>query len=105
MNKIIWLVVLLALAGGAYYAWKQIPDTPKSQTFGGYAQTLHNDEVRAQAAASLQNYSTLEDAVHKYLADKGSYPASLQDLVPNYLDHVPGGVQYDPSTGAVSAAH
>jgi hypothetical protein len=94
----------LAVGAGGYYLWNQIPDTPKSQTLGGYTQTLHNDEVRAQAVASSVNSSSVDQAIRKYKADKGNFPASLQDLVPDYLDHVPGGFQYDASTGAVSPA-
>ena len=103
-SKLIWLLVLLVVSGGVYYLWKQIPDTPKNQTLGGYTQTLHNDEVRAQAVASSTNVVSVQQAVNKYRADKGSLPASLQDLTPDFLDHVPGGVQYDASTGTVSAA-
>ena len=104
MNKVIWVVVILAIAGVSYYVWNQIPDTPKSQTLGGYVHTLQNDEMKAKAVASTMNHNSVDDAVRKYKADKGAYPASLQDLVPDYLDHVPGGVQYDPATGAVSGA-
>jgi len=103
-SKLFWLLLLLALGAGGYYIWKQIPDTPKNQTLGGYADTLHNDEVKAQAVASSTNVVSVQQAVDKYKADKGSLPASLQDLVPDYLDHVPGGLQYDSSTGTVSVA-
>lgn len=104
MNKFIWLLALLALGGGAYYLWKQIPDTPKDATLTGYTQTLHNDEVRAQVVVGSVNVGTMQQAVNKYKDDKGSLPSSLQDLVPTYMDHVPGGLQYDSSTGIVSAA-
>jgi hypothetical protein len=103
-SKLIWLLVLLAVGGGGYYLWHQIPDTPKSQTFTGYTQNLQNDVVKAQAAASSMNTTSVQEAVKKYKVDKGSLPASLQDLVPDFLDHVPGGLQYDPTTGTVSAA-
>lgn len=103
-SKLFWLLLLVLVGGIGYYIWSQIPDTPKSQTLGGYTQTLHNDEVRAQAVASSTNLSSVQQAVNKYRADKGSLPASLQDLSPDYLDHVPGGLQYDASTGTVSVA-
>jgi hypothetical protein len=103
-SKLIWLLVLVAAGAGGYYLWHQIPDTPKSQTFTGYTQNLQNDVVKAQTAASSMNTTSVQEAVKKYKVDKGSLPASLQDLVPDFLDHVPGGLQYDPATGAVSAA-
>jgi hypothetical protein len=103
MNKVIWLLVFLALGGAAYYFWKQVPDTPKEATLGGYVNTLHNDEVKAQAVASSTNVISVQQIVNKYKTDKGSFPSSLQDLVPDYLDHVPGGLQYDSTTGMVAA--
>jgi hypothetical protein len=101
--KIFWLLLLVLLGGVGYYIWSQIPDTPKNQTLGGYAENLHADEQRAQAVASSVNLSSVQEAIRKYKADKGALPASLQDLVPDFLDHVPGGLQYDSSTGTVSA--
>lgn len=102
--KIFWLLLVVLLGGVGYYIWLQIPDTPKSQTLGGYVENLHADEKRAQAVAVSVNLSEIQRAVEKYKGDKGNLPASLQDLVPDYMDHVPGGLQYDSSTGAVSPA-
>ena len=102
--KLFWLLLIVLLGGVGYYIWSQIPDTPKSQTLGGYVENLHADEQRAQAVASSVNLSEIKRAVEKYKADKGALPASLQDLVPDYMDHVPGGLQYDSATGAVSPA-
>jgi hypothetical protein len=104
ISKLFWLLVLVALGWGAYYFWNQIPDTPKNQTLGGYVDTLQRDEAKAKVAASNVNVTIVQQAINKYKADKGNLPASLQDLAPDYLDHIPGGVQYDPSTGAVSPA-
>jgi hypothetical protein len=102
--KLFWLLLLVLLGGVGYYIWSQIPDTPKDQTLGGYAENLHADEQRAQAVASSVNHSSVDEAIRKYKSDKGNLPASLQDLIPDYLDHVPGGLQYDSSTGTVSPA-
>jgi hypothetical protein len=103
MNKVIWVLIILAVAGGAYYFWNQIPDTPKEATLSGYTNTLHNQEMKAQAVASSTNVTSVQQAVNTYKANKGVVPPSLQDLVPDYMDHVPGGLQYDASTGTVSA--
>ena len=103
-SKLFWVLLLLLVGGVAYYLWNQIPDTPKNQTLVGYTQTLHNDELKAQAVASNTNVSSVQQSVNKFKAEKGSLPGSLQDLVPDFLDHVPGGLQYDPATGTVSAA-
>jgi hypothetical protein len=103
-SKLIWLLVLVVAGAGGYYLWNQIPDTPKSQTLGGYVNTLQTDELKAKAVAASTNVGSVQEAVHKYKIDKGALPNSLQDLVPDFLDHVPGGLQYDPATGVVSAA-
>jgi hypothetical protein len=103
-SKLFWVLLLALLGGVGYYVWQQIPDTPRNQTLVGYTETLHKDELKAQAAASNVNIGAVEQAIVKYKGDKGNLPGSLQDLVPDYLDHVPGGLQYDSSTGTVSAA-
>jgi len=102
--KIIFLIV--AAVGGAvgYYLWKQVPETPKDQTLSGYTQNLQRSEQKAKEAVSTANLQDVQGAVEKYKTDKGAFPPTLQDLVPQYLDHVPGGFQYDPATGAVSVA-
>jgi predicted negative regulator of RcsB-dependent stress response len=97
-------VVVLAIGGAVgYYLWHQTPETPKEQTLSGYTQALQTDQKKAREATSAANVTDVQGAVEKYRADKGSLPASLQDLVPDYLDHVPGGIGYDPASGAVSA--
>ncbi|HEY5039145.1 MAG TPA: hypothetical protein VIJ93_08760 [bacterium] len=104
MGKIIFAVVVLVVGAVGYYLWNQVPDTPKEQTLTGYTQGLKDSEDKAKAVAATTNVENVQGAVHKYSSMKGSNPASLQDLVPEYLDHVPGGVNYDPATGTVSAA-
>lgn len=104
MGKIILFAVVLACGSVVFLLWNTKPETPKDQTFTGYTQGLQSSEQKAQAVVATSNLEDMRQAVEKYKTDKGSLPASLQDLVPNYLDHVPGGVQYDPATGQVSAS-
>ncbi len=104
MGKLIFFAVILIAGGIGYYLWNQVPDTPKEQTLGGYTHALQNDEAKAKAVVGAANLENVQGAVHKFRADKGSLPADLQELVPNYIDHIPGGLQYDASTGTVSAA-
>jgi hypothetical protein len=103
MGKIILFAVVLTGLSVGYLIWNATPTTPKDQTFTGYTQGLQSSEQKAQIAVATTNLSDVQQAVEKYKTDKGSLPSSLQDLVPNYLDHVPGGVQYDPASGQVSA--
>ena len=100
--KFIILVAVLIVGGIGYYLWNQTPDVPKEATLDGYAHSLQRDEQKAQAAASTANLDVLRVAIEKYRSMKGSNPSSLQDLVPEYIDHIPGGVQYDPASGTVS---
>jgi len=104
MGKLILFAVVLAVGSIGYLLWNTKPDTPPQQTLTGYTQGLQSSEQKAEAVASGANLENVRMAVEKYKNEKGASPASLKDLVPNYLDHVPGGVQYDPSTGTVSTA-
>jgi predicted negative regulator of RcsB-dependent stress response len=97
--------VAIAIAGWVgWYIWKQVPETPVSQTLPGYTKALQRSQAKAETVASNANVLLVQEAVNKYRALKGSTPASLQDLVPELIDHIPGGVVYDPATGTVSAA-
>ena len=100
--KFTLFVALLVVGGIGYYLWGIIKEAPKEATLPGYVNTLQKDVQKAQAAAALANLDVVKGAVEKYRSEKGSFPASLQDLVPAYMDHVPGGLQYDPATGNVS---
>lgn len=52
---------------------------------------------RAEEAVLRENLYVMRDALHKYYADQGRYPAQLDDLVKaKYLRAVPG----DPITGS-----
>lgn len=101
--KTIFVLALLIAGGIGYYLWGTIKQAPESATLPGYTNALKNDEIKAQAAAATSNVQTVQEAVNKYRGMKGSNPSALQDLVPDYLDHIPGGLQYDASTGTVSA--
>ena len=102
--KTIVVIVVLLLGGLIYYLKSTTPENPKETAVGGYVNGLQQDEAKAREAAGLANLNIVKGAVEKYRMEKGSNPASLQDLVPNYMDHVPGNVTYDPSSGTVSVA-
>jgi len=103
MDKLFILLVILVLGGIGYYLWDTMQKAPKEATLPGYVNTLHNDELKAQAVAGHANVEIVQQAVNSYKNQKGTAPAALQDLVPDFIDHIPGGVQYDASTGTVSA--
>jgi hypothetical protein len=100
--KTVFVLALLIAGGIGYFLWGTIQEAPKEATLPGYTNALKNDEQKAQAVASEANLKLITEAVGKYHSQKGSYPNSLQDLVPDFLDHVPGGFNYDSSTGTVS---
>lgn len=101
--KSIFVVALLIVGGIGYYLWSKVEEAPKEATLPGYTNALKNDEARAQGAVSTFNVQNVKEAVEKYRSMKGTNPAALQDLVPEFIDHIPGGVTYDPATGTVSA--
>ncbi len=102
--KTIFFVAMLIAGAIGYYLWGKVEQAPPEDTLPGYTNALKNDLQKAQAVAGTENLRQVQEAVHKYRGDKGSNPSTLQDLVPDYLDHVPGGLQYDSSTGTVSVA-
>ena len=102
-GKVIFLALLL-LGGLGYYLWGKVEQAPKEATLPGYTNALKADEQKAKAAAATANLASVQEAVNKYHAEKGVYPSSLQDLAPAFIDHIPEGLQYDASTGAVSVA-
>lgn len=102
--KSVFLIALLIAGAVGYYLWGKVEQAPPEATLPGYTNALKNDELKAQSMAAGANIENVKGAVEKYRNDKGALPASLQDLVPNYLDHVPGGLQYDPATGTVGVA-
>ncbi len=56
-----------------------------------------NSIEKSKEAVLRQDLATLRDAIDKYVADKGSYPASLESLVQEkYVRHIP----VDPFTQA-----
>ncbi len=99
------IIAVVVVIGGAvgYYLWTQVPETPKDATLTGYTQGLKQSEQKAQAVASFSNVQLVQEAIEKYKSMKGSNPPVLQDLVPEYIDHIPGGVGYDPASGTASA--
>jgi uncharacterized protein YpmB len=103
MGKFIFGVVILVLAGVAYLMWSKMEEAPKEATYDAYTKRVIAQEQKAKDVASSTNVENVHDAVEKYKSMKGGNPATLQDLVPEYLDHIPGGVGYDPASGAVSA--
>jgi general secretion pathway protein G len=52
--------------------------------------------IRAKEAVLKTNLKQLRDALEQHYADKGSYPATLEALVPKYLKRLP----VDPFTKA-----
>jgi len=68
-------------------------------------QNAHNLIDKAQNAVAIADLSSLKNVIETYKAAKGKLPASLDQLKDEgYIDRVPGGVSYDPATGAVSPA-
>lgn len=103
MGKFIVVVALLIAGGIGWYLWSQIQEAPKEATYDAYTKRVVAQEQKAKDVASGTNVQNVHDAVEKYKSMKGGNPATLQDLVPEFLDHIPGGVGYDPASGAVSA--
>jgi len=98
------IIVLAAIVAGVigYYIWNKTPDVPESSTFRGYTRSLTAAEQKAQAVLDADRFARVREAVEKYKMEKGEYPATLQDLVPQFMGQIPGGLAYDPSSGTVT---
>jgi hypothetical protein len=102
--KIVFILAIAIAGWVGWYIWKLVPDTPPSQTLPGYTRGLQRSLTKAEMVGSKANVLIVQEAVNKYRAMKGNNPATLQDMVPEIVDHIPGGVTYDPATGTVSPA-
>ena len=98
------IIVLAAVVAGTigYYIWNKTPDVPEDATFRGYTRNLTAAEQKAQAVLDADRFARVREAVEKYKMEKGEYPATLQDLVPQFMGQIPGGLAYDPSSGTVT---
>lgn len=105
MGKFIVVVALLIGGGIFYYLWNKEPGERKDTSLDKYMDRTLAAERKASAVLTADRLRNIQSAVDRYRVDHaGSPPPSLQDLVPQYLAHVPGGLQYDPASGTVSAA-
>lgn len=71
------------------------------------AQQVGAMQRQLQGAADRTGKVNLQRAVDTHFAEKGAYPATLEDLVPGYLPSVPthpdgSAYGYDPATGRVT---
>jgi general secretion pathway protein G len=77
------LLVVLALAAGGFLV---------------YRDREQREAERLRAEALARTVTELRAAIAKHHADTGRYPATLQELVPQYLPKVPA----DPITGSAN---
>ena len=60
---------------------------------------------RIEQKMEEQKAELVRSAIKQFQTQTGSYPSSLNELVDRgYLQSVPSGLNYDPSTGTVSVA-
>lgn len=71
---------------------------------GCNVETVTKATVEAENTAILADKVEIRTAIRTYEVEMGEYPASLNDLVPDYLSSVPtrrdgSSFEYDPGTG------
>jgi hypothetical protein len=105
MQKFIILILFAAFAYGAYYLITTATEGDgKNVGAEGYVKNMQRAEDRARDVMHQENVANAKSAVERFKGEKGNLPASLQECVDGgYLEKVPQGVVYDPSTGTVSA--
>lgn len=95
-------ILLMFLSGGCgleLLAGTAIQGTLQKEALSGAKQTL---DYTKDSSARM----TLEQAINAYAAENGTYPASLEALVPEWLPSIPVQADgtafgYDPATGAL----
>lgn len=68
------------------------------------AQNMKAVQSQAKAIAESAAKTRLQQAINTYLGEKGAYPATLNDLVPEFIDSIPKRTDgqywgYDPQAG------
>lgn len=95
-------IVLIAALGYVGYRLLTAPPPPKEQTLKGYTERLQTSREKAEGANRDMQLRSVKDAVNRFRVDQGRLPGSLPELVERgFLDHVPEGIEYDPTTGEV----
>ncbi|HQE76500.1 MAG TPA: hypothetical protein PLK00_08750, partial [Candidatus Hydrogenedentes bacterium] len=95
-------ILLMFLSGGCgleLLAGTAIQGTLQKEALSGAKQTL---DYTKDSSARM----TLEQAINAYAAENGTYPASLEALVPEWLPSIPVQADgtafgYDTATGAL----
>lgn len=115
MNKISWLVIALVIAAGAvmFFGWRY---WGWFQSLGGVGiretefDLVRQEQIDKTTQDDIELRREVEDAriaLEAYGFATQTVPASLTDLVPDYLNEVPVHVKYDRLTDTqamVSAA-
>jgi hypothetical protein len=81
--------------------------TPAANTQASSSSPVVQPEIYAQQKVDV---ASLNQALQQYNAAEGHYPATLQDLVPNYIAKVPDApagetINYDANAGTVTVTH
>jgi general secretion pathway protein G len=85
MRRLAIGIVVVILLAGAFTAWQ-------------FKKNIEEASHQAQISALRNSLAELRGAIAKFHSDRGRYPHSLEELVPNYIRRIP----VDPMTGSVS---
>lgn len=96
--------MILAFAGTGCTGGSSNSNAPTTNTTSNSSSPVVQPEIYAQRKSDV---AAVNQAVQQYHASEGHYPASLQELTPNYiarLPQAPAGYQYnyDANSGAVN---
>ena len=113
MNKIGWIIiiiVIIALVGVVFYGWRYGGWFAALEPKAGEFDLVKQEKTDQQTLADIELRREVEDsriALEAYGFDKGKLPATLSELVPDYLLAVPAQAKYDrlsDLTAVVSAS-
>ena len=105
MKTLVYLAILAGLGYGGFQVMVYFaggvkgPMNPATQLVNGQRAV-----DAAKRSTSQEVVNSVQGMVNGFRDAEGRFPASLQELVDKkYMEAIPGGVQYDPATGKVSA--
>jgi hypothetical protein len=103
LGKLFGLFLVLVLMVVGIRLMRTEPEPAPATGLEGYTNQLQRAEDKARDVVGATNVSAAKNAVERFQGEQGRNPESLQEAVDKgYLDKVPQGVAYDPSTGQVT---
>ena len=96
-------VLMGLLALGVIFYFKACVKSGPIEGFSEPVTKMEEGKKSAEAKAATADMQEYQNAVDRFRATEDRFPYSFQELKDkNYIESVPGDLNYDPATGVVS---